>query len=82
MNRAGQIGEADGGRRVGIVVWIKFEICRTVCCKVKRISAKMAGPVRQPIDIKNLERYISENVPEISIPLSIKQVNIANTRSG
>jgi hypothetical protein len=34
----------------------------------------MAGPVRQPIDIKRLEEYISEKVPEISIPLSIKQV--------
>ena len=34
----------------------------------------MAGPVRQSIDLQKLEKYISENVPEITIPLNIKQV--------
>lgn len=34
----------------------------------------MAGPVRQPIDIPSLERYISHNVPEIFTPISLKQV--------
>ncbi|KAK3671237.1 hypothetical protein LTR78_008872 [Recurvomyces mirabilis] len=33
----------------------------------------MAGPIRQPIDIPSLERYIDKNVPEIKTPLDIKQ---------
>lgn len=33
----------------------------------------MAGRVRHPIDVANLERYISENVPEIKVPLDVKQ---------
>lgn len=33
----------------------------------------MAGPVRQPIDLKSLERYIDQNVSEIQTPLEIKQ---------
>ncbi|KAI9727883.1 MAG: hypothetical protein M1828_005288 [Chrysothrix sp. TS-e1954] len=33
----------------------------------------MAGPIRQPIDIPSLERYINNNVPAIKTPLSIKQ---------
>jgi hypothetical protein len=35
----------------------------------------MAGPIRQPIDIKSLERYLERQVPEIKTPLDIKQVN-------
>ena len=34
----------------------------------------MAGSVRQPIDIASLERYITANVPEIKVPLDVKQV--------
>lgn len=34
----------------------------------------MAGRVRQPIDVRSLERWISKNVPEIEAPLDIKQV--------
>jgi hypothetical protein len=34
----------------------------------------MAGIVRQPIDTKSLERYISQNVPEIKVPIDLKQV--------
>jgi hypothetical protein len=34
----------------------------------------MAGAVRQPIDIASLERYISNNVPEIKVPIDVKQV--------
>lgn len=34
----------------------------------------MAGNVRQPIDTAALERYIAANVPEIAVPLDIKQV--------
>jgi hypothetical protein len=34
----------------------------------------MAGIVRQPIDIPSLERYISKNVPEIKVPIDVKQV--------
>lgn len=33
----------------------------------------MAGAVRQPIDIASLERYISTNVPEIAVPVEVKQ---------
>jgi hypothetical protein len=34
----------------------------------------MAGTVRQPIDIAALERFIAENVPEIELPIEVKQV--------
>ena len=34
----------------------------------------MAGQVRQPIDIASLERYVAANVPEIKVPLDVKQV--------
>lgn len=34
----------------------------------------MAGNVRQPIDVASLERYIAANVPEIAIPVDVKQV--------
>ncbi|KFY79130.1 hypothetical protein V499_01849 [Pseudogymnoascus sp. VKM F-103] len=33
----------------------------------------MAGAIRQPIDIPALERYISQHVPEITIPIDVKQ---------
>ncbi|KAH7563892.1 hypothetical protein BM1_00939 [Bipolaris maydis] len=33
----------------------------------------MAGNVRQPIDVASLERYISAHVPEIKVPLDVKQ---------
>ncbi|KAI1767398.1 phosphotransferase enzyme family protein [Hypoxylon sp. FL1150] len=33
----------------------------------------MAGRVRHPIDTAALERYISQNVPEIKVPLDVKQ---------
>lgn len=35
----------------------------------------MAGPVRQPIDLASLERYIDANVPQIKTPLELKQVS-------
>jgi hypothetical protein len=34
----------------------------------------MAGAVRQPIDVQSLERYISKHVPEIRVPIDVKQV--------
>lgn len=34
----------------------------------------MAGIVRQPIDIKSLSGYLRWNVPEIKLPIQIKQV--------
>ncbi|KAH8732785.1 acyl-CoA dehydrogenase family member 11 [Phaeosphaeriaceae sp. PMI808] len=37
------------------------------------INFKMAGQIRQPIDIAALEQYISANVPEIQVPLDVKQ---------
>lgn len=38
-------------------------------------SLAMAGPIRQPIDIKSLESYLQQQVPEIKTPLDVKQVN-------
>ena len=34
----------------------------------------MAGRVRQPIDVKALEAYITKTVPEIQCPIDVKQV--------
>ena len=34
----------------------------------------MAGPVRQPIDLASLERYVEKEVPEIKPPLKAGQV--------
>ncbi|KAI1151309.1 kinase-like domain-containing protein [Nemania diffusa] len=33
----------------------------------------MAGRVRHPIDVKALEQYLSQHVPEIKVPLDVKQ---------
>ncbi|KAK5109819.1 hypothetical protein LTR62_006552 [Meristemomyces frigidus] len=33
----------------------------------------MAGPIRQPIDLAKLEKYIDDNVPAIKTPLDVKQ---------
>lgn len=33
----------------------------------------MAGRVRQPIDVKSLEAYIQAHVPEVQVPLDVKQ---------
>nr|POF16770.1 putative acyl-coa dehydrogenase ibr3 [Quercus suber] len=33
----------------------------------------MAGPIRQPINLDNLTRFIEQNVPEIKTPLVVKQ---------
>jgi len=38
----------------------------------------MAGPIRQPIDLKSLESYIDKNVPEIKTPLEVKQVGLTS----
>lgn len=35
----------------------------------------MAGPIRQPIDLDKLAKYIDQNAPEIKTPLDVKQVN-------
>jgi hypothetical protein len=40
----------------------------------------MAGPVRQPIDLASLERYIDSNVPQIKTPLGLKQVQLSPVR--
>lgn len=34
----------------------------------------MAGSVRHPIDMRALESWIEKNIPEIEVPLEIKQV--------
>jgi hypothetical protein len=39
----------------------------------------MAGRVRQPIDLWALERWISKNVPQIEVPLDVKQVRPDST---
>ncbi|MCJ1283733.1 hypothetical protein MMC26_003064 [Xylographa opegraphella] len=33
----------------------------------------MAGPVRQPVNIECLSSYLEQNIPEIRLPISIKQ---------
>lgn len=35
----------------------------------------MAGRIRQPVDEAALEKFISENVPEIKTPIDLKQVS-------
>lgn len=35
----------------------------------------MAGRVRHPIDVKALEAYLTKHVPEIQVPLDVKQVS-------
>jgi aminoglycoside phosphotransferase (APT) family kinase protein len=35
----------------------------------------MAGPVRQPLEIGLLEKYIEQTVPHIQTPLEVKQVH-------
>jgi acyl-CoA dehydrogenase len=34
----------------------------------------MAGRVRQPIEEKAFEKYLSENVPAVKTPIELKQV--------
>jgi hypothetical protein len=41
----------------------------------------MAGEVRQPIDLKALERWIDSNVKEIKTPLDLKQVSCSHASS-
>lgn len=41
----------------------------------------MAGPVRQPIDLASLERYIDSNVPALKTPLQLKQVRTLHLRA-
>lgn len=36
----------------------------------------MAGRVRHPIDIRALESWLAQKVPDIEAPLDIKQVGI------
>src|ERR1700761_3234198 len=33
----------------------------------------MAGPIRQPIDIAALSRYCEQSVPDIKVPIEVKQ---------
>ena len=40
----------------------------------------MAGEVRQPIDIASLSKYLSYEVPEIKLPIQIKQARGHMTR--
>lgn len=35
----------------------------------------MAGRIRQPVDEKAFEKFISENVPDIKTPIDLKQVS-------
>lgn len=34
----------------------------------------MAGPIRQPIDLEKLSKYIEDNVKDIKTPIDVKQV--------
>lgn len=44
-------------------------------------SSNMAGPIRHPVDQVALERYISDNVAEIKLPIDLKQVRVRTSRS-
>lgn len=44
-----------------------------VCLPISDYST-MAGPIRQPIDLKSLEKFIEKTVPEIKLPIDVKQV--------
>lgn len=35
----------------------------------------MAGRIRQPVDERALEKFISDNVPDIKTPIDLKQVS-------
>lgn len=35
----------------------------------------MAGTVWQPINVESLSKYIKQNVPEIELPIIVKQVS-------
>lgn len=37
----------------------------------------MAGRIRQPIDQEAFSKFVAENVPEIQIPIDLKQVSNA-----
>lgn len=52
-----------------------YGLSARLCNSVQVPFITMAGIVRQPIDEKSLERFISQNVPEIKTPIDIKQVN-------
>lgn len=41
----------------------------------------MAGRVRQPIDEKAFEKYLSENVPAVKTPIELKQVGTLRGRA-
>lgn len=41
--------------------------------RFRRVKSKMAEAVRQPIDLKSLEKYVDVHAPEIKTPLEIKQ---------
>jgi hypothetical protein len=34
----------------------------------------MAGPIRQPIDLDALSRYVDQHVPAIKTPIHVQQV--------
>lgn len=36
----------------------------------------MAGAVRQPIDVRSLSDYLKTNLPEIELPITLKQVGL------
>lgn len=38
----------------------------------------MAGPIRQPVDLDKLAKYIDKHAPEIKTPLDVKQVCTGN----
>ena len=58
---------------VGYKHILYFLLYVTLCAQAAGIGT-MAGPVRQPIDLKALEKYVNEHVPEIKTPLDLKQV--------
>lgn len=51
----------------------------SACSPAYLTATTMAGPIRQPINLDNLSKYIDQNAPEIKTPIDVKQVRSARS---
>ncbi|KAF3344973.1 Putative fungistatic metabolite [Verticillium dahliae VDG2] len=86
LNNPDPQSQPDPGDRSGIAIQVQHlpvsivsdpppppATCIGIFVVDTRTEPTMAGRVRQPIDQKSLERYIEQNVPEIKVPVDLKQ---------
>ncbi|KAG7117091.1 Acyl-CoA dehydrogenase family member 11 like protein [Verticillium longisporum] len=86
LNNPDPQSQPDPGDRSGIAIQVQHlpvsivsdpppppATCISIFVVDTRTEPTMAGRVRQPIDQKSLERYIEQNVPEIKVPVDLKQ---------